>query len=157
MRFGTLPYSERFVDRCIKRCYRATRRDLRTETELLRSGLRRLKAKLKSSNMLKLVGKKPSRIDKCKMADGFMDQAGSTSKVTIRAKKFKEWFDDPRQAALVLRWLRSQRALPSKATLPSKSGNAIVWAESQSEWPDRSRPRSIVIKLKDGLLDQIKG
>jgi putative DNA primase/helicase len=155
VRFGTLPYSEKFVDRCIMRCYRAARRALRTETEPLRSGLRRLTAKLKSSNVLKVIGKK-ARTDKYKGAEGYMDRAGSTSKVTIRAEKFKAWFDDPRQPALVLRWLQSKKALPSKPTPPAKSGNAIVWAESQPEWPDRSRPRSIVIELKDGLLDQIK-
>jgi hypothetical protein len=156
VRFGTLPYSEKFVDRCIRRCFRAARRGLRTETELLRSGLRRLQAKLNSSNVLKVIGKKASRIDKYKVADGYMARSGSTSTVTIRAEKFKGWFDDPRQPVVVLRWLQSKKALPSKPTLPAKSGNAIVWAESQPEWPDRSRPRSIVIELKGGLVDQVK-
>ncbi len=156
VRLGTLPYSEKFVDRCITRCYRAARRSLRTETELLRSGLRRLRAKLKSSNMLKAVGKKQPRADAFKIADGYMDKTGSTPTVTVRAEKFKGWFDDPRQPALVLRWLQSKKALPSKPTLPATSGNAIVWAESQPEWPDGCRPRSIVIELSDGLLDRIK-
>ena len=57
VRFGTLPYSEKFVDRCIMRCYRAAKRSLRTETELLRLGLRRLRAKLKSSKMDKAARK----------------------------------------------------------------------------------------------------
>jgi putative DNA primase/helicase len=154
VRFGTLPYSKKFVDRCIMRCYRAARRSLRTDTELLRSGVRRLQAKFKSSNVLKVAGKKASHARKYKMADGYMD--GSTSKVTVRAEKFKRWFDDARQPALVLRWLQSKKALPSKPTPTAKSGHAIVWAESQPEWPDRSRPRSIVIELKNGLFDQIK-
>ncbi len=85
-----------------------------------------------------------------------MDKSGSTLTVTIRAEKFKGWFDDPRQPALILRWLQSKKALACKPTLPTKSGNAIVWAERQPEWPDGSRPRSIVIELGDGLLDQIK-
>ena len=50
----------------------------------------------------------------------------------------------------------SKKALPCKPTLPAKSGNAIVWAESQPEWPDGRRPRSIVIELSHGLLDRIK-
>jgi hypothetical protein len=106
--------------------------------------------------VLKAIGKKASRADAYKTADGYIDRAGSTSKVTIRAEKFKRWFDDPRQPALVLRWLQSKKVLPNKPMLPAKTGNAIVWAESQSEWPDRSRPRSIVIELNDGLLDRIK-
>ena len=155
VRFGSLPYSEKFVDRCIMRCYRAARGGLRTESKLLRAGLRRLRTKLKSSNMLKIVGKKQPRADAFKFAHGYMDETGSTRTGTIRAEKFKGWFDDPRQPALVLRWLQSKKALPCKPTLPAKSGNAIVWAESQPEWPDRSRPRSIMIELSHGLLNQI--
>jgi putative DNA primase/helicase len=156
VRLGTLPYSEQFVDRCIMRCYRIARRGLRTETELLRSGLRRLRAKLKSSNMLKAVGKKRPRGEVCKISDGYMDKKGSNLTATIRAEKFKGWFDDPRQPALVLRWLQSKKALPCKPLPPARSGNAIVWAESQPEWPDGRRPRSIVIELNAGLLDWIK-
>ena len=156
VRFGTLPYSEQFIDRCIKGCYRAARRGLRTETELLRSGLRRLRAKLKSSNVLKVLGDKGPRAHALEVADGFMGRSSSIPKVTIRAEKFKGWFDDPRQPAHVLRWLHSKKALPCKPVLPPKSGNAIVWAESQPEWPDGSRPRSIVIELSDRVLDRIR-
>jgi putative DNA primase/helicase len=155
-RFGTLPYSEKFIGRCIKRCYRAARRGLRTDAELLRSALRRMRAKLKSSDVLKPTGKKQPRADALKTADGFINQSGSAPRVTIRAEKFKKWYDDPRQPALVLRWLRSKNALPGRPALPAKSANAIVWAETQPLWPDGSRPRSIVIELNAGAFDQIK-
>jgi putative DNA primase/helicase len=153
VRFGTLPYSEKFVDRCIMRCYRAARRSLRTEGELLRSGLSQLRAKLKSSNMLKAVGTKSRRADAFKTADGYINDSGGVPTATVRADRFKGWFDDPRQPALVLRWLHAKKALPTKPPLPIKSGNAIVWAESQPEWPDGCRPRSVVIGLSAGLLD----
>ncbi len=153
VRFGTLPYSEKFVDRCIMRCHRAAKRSLRTETELLRSGLRRLRAKLKSSNILKTAGNKQRCADTFKTADGYIDDSGAVSTATIRAEKFKGWFDDPRHPALVLRWLHAKKALPTKPTLPTKSGNAIVWADSQPEWPDGCRTRSVVIELSAGLLD----
>jgi hypothetical protein len=156
VRFGTLPYSEKFVDRCIMRNYRAARRTLRTDTELLRSALRRLRTKLNSPGVIRSVAKKGRRADTFKIADGYMDRTGSRTKVTIRAEKFKGWFDDARQPALLLRWLQSKKALLCKPTLPTKSGNAIVWAESQPEWPNGSRPRSIVIELGDGLLDRIR-
>jgi len=46
-------------------------------------------------------------------------------------------------------------AQPVRAALvPAKSGSAIVWAESQPEWSDGRRPRSIVIELSDGLFAQ---
>jgi Domain of unknown function (DUF927) len=154
VRFGTLPYSENLVERCIMRCYRAARRHLRVESHLLRSGLSRLRAKLKSSNMPKIVGKAQRRAHVFSRVDGYRDESGSTPKQVIRAEKFKGWFNDQRQPALVLRWLHSKRALPCKPALPVRSGNAIVWAESQPEWPDRSRPRSIVIELSESLLDR---
>ena len=110
-------------------------------------GLGRLRSKLKSSDLLKIAGKEPIRPDTFKHAGGYSEQSGSTSKITIRAEKFKGWFDDPRQPALVLRWLQSKTALPGKTAVPARSGNAIVWAESQPQWPDGSRPRSIVIEL----------
>ena len=49
-----------------------------------------------------------------------------------------------------------KRPCPAKPALPAKSGNAIVWAESQPEWPDGRRPRSIMIESSRGLLDRIK-
>ena len=153
VRFGTLPYSEKFVDRCIMRCYRAAKRSLRTETELLRLGLRRLRAKLKSSKMDKAARKKQRRADAFKTADGYIDDSGTVPTATVRAEKFKGWFDDPRQPALVLRWLQSKKAIPSMPALPAKSGNAIVWAESQPEWPDGCRRRSVVIELTAEVLE----
>jgi hypothetical protein len=68
VRFGTLPYSEKLVDRCIVRSYRVARRALRTESQLLRSGLRRLRAKLKSSNLPTVARKGQPRADDFKMA-----------------------------------------------------------------------------------------
>ena len=103
-----------------------------------------------------VVGKKTPRVDTFKTADGYRERSGSKPRVTIRAKRFKTWFDDPRQPAVVLRWLHSKKALTCKPALPANSGNAIVWAESQPEWPDGSRPRSITIELNGGLFDEIK-
>jgi hypothetical protein len=106
--------------------------------------------------MPKVVGKRQPRVQVFKMADGYNDKSGPTPTVTVRAEKFKAWFDDGRQPALVLRWLQSKKALPCKPTLLAKPGNGIVWAESQPEWPDGSRPRSIVIELSHGLLDRLE-
>ena len=49
-----------------------------------------------------------------------------------------------------------RRLYPASRCVPAKSGNAILWAESQPEWPDGRRPRSVVIELSEGLFDQIK-
>ena len=71
-----------------------------------------------------------------------------SKRTTIRAEAFKGWFPDVRQPNLVLKFLRSKNVLPSRPT--PKPGTAIVWAESQPEWPDGSRRRSIVIDERPG-------
>ena len=152
VRFGTLPYSEKFVDRCIMRCYRAAKRSLRTETELLRSGCVDREPSSNHRKWTRPPGKQ-RRADAFKTADGYMTRSGTVPTATVRAEKFKGWFDDPRQPALVLRWLQSKKALPSMPALPAESGNAFVWAESQPEWPDGCRRRSVVIELTAEVLE----
>jgi len=142
VRFGTLTWSKKLVRKCIERCYRDARRELNTETDLLRKGLRILRAKINA--LPKANGAN------LKYADGF--RAGSKpERATIRAEAFKAWFPDLRQPNLVLKSLRSKNALPLRPTPPAKLGIAIVWAESQTTWPDSLRPRSIVIEYLPGL------
>jgi hypothetical protein len=73
----------------------------------------------------------------------------STTTLTVRADAFKGWFNDPRQPRLVLDHLRKKGCLAKPAS--PKKGQGIVWAESQPQWPDGTRPRSIVIKLKPSV------
>jgi hypothetical protein len=110
VRFRTVPYSEKLIDRSIRRCYRAAKRGLRTETDLLREGLRRLRVKLSSGAIVVTNGTDKPR-SSFKGVDAYKDETASKPTVTIRAEKFKAWFDDPRQPALVLRSLQSKKAL----------------------------------------------
>jgi putative DNA primase/helicase len=140
--FGTLPWSTKLVRKCIMRCYRDARCELNTEADLLRDGLNILRAKI-------VALPKANGAD-LESVDGF--KKGTTpDQAIIRAEAFKAWFPDPRQPNLVLKSLRSKNALPSRPNPPAKAGIAIVWAESQPNWPDGSRPRSIVIKNRPGL------
>ena len=52
-------------------------------------------------------------------------------------------------AAEVIGWFDDEGLLLHSKT--RKAGRAIDWAESQANWPDRTRPRSIVIRLPRGL------
>jgi putative DNA primase/helicase len=142
VRLGTLPWSTKLVRKCIIRCYRDARRELNTETDLLREGLRILGRKIRALP-------KANGAD-LKSVDGFVT-GGKRQQATIRAEAFKTWFPDTRQPKLVLKSLRSKNALPSRPTSPAKPGIGIVWAESQPSWPDGSRPRSIVINHRPGL------
>jgi Domain of unknown function (DUF927) len=139
--FGTLPWSEKLVRKCVAKCYGDARRELNTETDLLRQGLSVLRNKVRNLPKANASG--------LKSADGFRTGL-MRFRATIRAEAFKGWFPDARQPNLVLKLLRSKNALPSRPA--PKPGNAIVWAESQPEWPDGSRRRSIVIDKDPGQL-----
>ena len=142
VRLGTLPWSTKLVRKCIIRCYRDARRELNTETDLLREGLRILRRKIRALP-------KANGAD-LKSVEGFVTGT-KPNQAIIRAEGFKAWFPDPRQPSLVLKSLLSKNALPARPTPPAKSGLAIVWAESQPQWLDGSRPRSIVIQDRPGL------
>ncbi|HKN11425.1 MAG TPA: DUF927 domain-containing protein, partial [Pseudomonadota bacterium] len=141
VQFKTLPWSMKTVRKCMERCYRDARRELNTETDLLREGLRIMHGKIRGL---------PKADDAdLKSVDGFL-KGTKPNQAIIRAEAFKSWFPDPRQPNLLLKFLRSKNALRSRGT--PKSGIAIVWAESQLTWPDGSRPRSIVIDERPGQL-----
>jgi Domain of unknown function (DUF927) len=139
--FGTLPWSKKTVRLCIERCYRDARRELNTETDLLREGLSIMHAKIRA--LPKANGAN------LKSVDGFL-KGTKPNQATIRAEAFKHWFRDVRQPNIVLKFLRAKNALPSRPS--PKPGIAIVWAESQPTWPDGTRPRSIVIQERPGQL-----
>ncbi len=148
VRYATLPWSEKLVRKCVVRCYRDARRELKTEADLLRQGLDVLGDKIRELP-------KANGTD-LKYAEGFKTGGMMRDRATIRAEAFKGWFPDARQASVVLRWLRAQNALPSRPALPLKDGLAIKWAESQPTWPDGSRRRSIVIKVPADLINSLK-
>ena len=84
-------------------------------------------------------------------ADKSGGRKGSKPKqATICAEAFKGWFSDVRQPNIVLKFLRTKNALPSRR-MPTQ-GIGIVWAESQPTWPDGKRRRSIVIEERPGQL-----
>jgi putative DNA primase/helicase len=145
VRFKTLPWSTKTVRKCIERCYRDARREMNTETDLLRDGLSLLRAKVHALPKANGSG--------LESAEGFR-AGGMSRRTTIRAELFKGWFPDVRQPNIVLKFLRSKNALRSRGT--PKSGIAIVWAESQPEWPDGSRPRSVVIDPRPELFKLLK-
>jgi len=156
VRFKTLPWSEKVVRSCVRRCYRDARRALRTETDLLRQGLRVLWKKLDGEGLVDLTP--PTRVPEhaFKAGDGYFQKTQLGLEATIRAGRFKMWFKDPRQPAIVLRWLYAKSALSTKGSPPAKPGTGIVWAESQPQWPGGSRPRSIGIDLSWKLLEQTR-
>lgn len=150
VRFGTVPWSEQLVRKCVRRCYLAARREMKTEADLLRRGLRRLRARIKGGT-INLKGDPVA----LRHVDGYRRNGIGGTTITVRADAFKHWFVDPRQPRLVLEWLRKQGCLPNRPPAPG-AGHGIVWAESQPQWPDGTRPRCIVIGLRPSLFKILK-
>jgi len=149
VRFGTVPWSEDLVLECIRRCYRDARREIKSEADLLRGALRRLRVRAADRSIV-LTADQTMQQSRLRRADGYRGKGPGCTRITVRAEAFKAWFDDPRQPKLVLEWLRSQQCLPARPR-PAKRGHGIVWAESQPQWPDGTRRRSVVIDVKADL------
>jgi hypothetical protein len=149
VRVGTVSWSEDLVLECVRRCYRDARREIKTEADLLRRALCRLRARVADTAIVMPADKTmPKRLGR---ADGYRGPGLACNRITVRAEAFKTWFDDPRQPKLVLELLSSKRCLPNRPK-PAKGGQGIVWAESQPQWPDGTRRRSIVIDMKPEVL-----
>jgi hypothetical protein len=152
VRFGTLPWSEKLVRSCIRRCYLDARRELRTDSELLDDGLGILRDMIKTK-LIRLSKKKQYRAVDWDQVDGYREKSKGGAKVTVRGEVFKNWFVDPRQLALVLGWLSLKNALRSNRNPISHAQPAVTHAESQPTWPDARRRRSIVFTLSLDFLD----
>jgi hypothetical protein len=144
VQFEIVPWSEEHVMECGCRCFQAARREIKTESELLRRALLRLNTKAKS---------RTKRLDQhsssqsLKNVDGYRRNEGKKKAiVTVRAEAFKRWFNDPRQPGLVLDFLRKNGRLVCSGS--PGPGQGIKWAESQPIWPDGARVRSIVITFR---------
>src|SRR3984957_1353119 len=151
VQFKTVPWSEKHVMTCISRSFRAARREIKTEVELRRRSLLRLKAKAKSRTTLLDQQHKGRSL---KSADGYRRNDKDKTVVTVRAEAFKRWFNDPRQPRLVLDDLRKNGRLTCSGS--PGHGQSIKWAESQPTWPDGTRPRSIVITFRPALRPTVR-
>ena len=145
VRFGTIPWSEKLVWKCVKRCFLEAKRGLRTEPVLLQNGLATLRRNLSGQRMIDLNATAEPSESQWRKCDGYIDG----DRATVRADQFKRWFKDRRELMLVLRWLHSQRVLTAKTMPPTTTKSKIVWAESQPKWPNGKRPRSIVFGLRN--------
>jgi hypothetical protein len=146
VQLGILPWTKNVVLKCLKQCYRDSRRAMRTPQDLQRGGLRILRKKLDGDTLVTLGKRKPPA-KSIRKAEGFVITVGNGQKITVRAEKFKAWFSDRRQPRLVLDWLLDNGAIMPGGGRKTATGTGIVWAESQPTWPDGTRARSIVLDL----------
>src|SRR5262245_27666880 len=90
-----------------RRCYRDARKQLNSRSDLLRQGLNILHRKLKSDELVRIGSSAAGHLN-LERVSGYIRSRAFGQRATIRAEKFKSWFDDPRQPRLVLEWLRSK-------------------------------------------------
>lgn len=154
VRAGTIPWTEKFVIKCVKRCYRDARRILRTPEDVLHDGLCLLK---KQTNRRLIEVSTKHKTAKCDWdsVDGFRETKGDRTRAVIRGDTIKQWFDDQRQLHAVLRSLRARHALSCGNGSPNGT-RSIKWAESQPQWPNGKRVRSIVIDLPTSSMPKSK-
>ena len=141
---GVVPWTEGLVLKSIKRCFHDARKAIRSDGDLVTSALARFHQKLKNGALVPLGAKGTAKAD-IKSADGYIEHRSKYYHVVVRGDAFKRWFDDPRQPALLLRWLHSQGALRRKPSSSDRS--SVVWAETRTYWPGRDRPRAIVLRV----------
>jgi hypothetical protein len=145
-----LPWSEGLVLKSIKRCFQDARKAICLDGDLVTSALARFRYKLKTGALVP-HGTKKTKKSEMESAAGYMKRRRGYCHIVVRGDAFKKWFDDPRQPALLLRWLYSQGALRRK---PSDSGrSSVVWAETRTNWPGRDRPRAIVLKVPRSFIN----
>jgi hypothetical protein len=152
VRFGTVPWSEDLVLECVRRCYLDARREIKSEADLLPGALRRLRVRAADRSIVLTADQTMPR--RLRRADGYRGKGLGCNRITVKAEAFKAWFDDPRQPRFLLERLKSQHCLPTRPK-PAKPGQGIVWAESQPQWPDGTRRRSVVIDVKDELFKRV--
>ena len=148
---GTLPWTNRQVRQFAIRCYRDARKSLKLESDLLAEGLERLRKMPRNKRLMVRGSIDPSRPQSFERADGFIKRKGGVYRIVVRGEAFKRWFLDAREPAMVLRWLAARGGLTARNGAPP-SGPSIVWAESQVDWPDKTRPRSVVMELPKSFL-----
>ena len=89
-----------------------------------------------------------SSVEISEFVEGFIDRKDAKfEKVVIRGDAFKQWFDDPRQPAKVLEYLVARKAVSAQPQRGAVRSGPVVKFETQTLWPDGSRPRSITARL----------
>jgi hypothetical protein len=148
---GLLPFKEARVGSALKSCLERVLTNLPDPSATLRSGQKKLKNKLRGlprpSPSSRPGGKTLSHADGWRRSD----KRGST--YTVRANRLLAWLRDPLTRRLVLEWLDEQGFLEHDKRSGRRPGSGLEWAERQPLWPDGSRPRSIVVKLPNGVWD----
>ena len=117
----------------------------------LKSDIAELRAKLEGGSILSEEDIERRQDQRPRQADGFFKVKDGRPAYVVRAEVFAEWFPSPLRLRLLLEWLQREGFLILSKEM--RRGRSIEWAEKQLFWPDKSRPRSIVILLPNGLDD----
>ena len=87
VRFGTVPWSEELVLKCVRCCYLAARREMKTEADLLRRGLRRLR--VRASRIAQSIFQAVRSCRLVELPKAIAGKALARTRVTVRAEAFQ--------------------------------------------------------------------
>ncbi|WP_152047145.1 DUF927 domain-containing protein [Aureimonas psammosilenae] len=149
---GVVPLREKTILRAVRRACRAAVTDLSNPDAQLQTDLSSLRERLDGGSLLDAdnLSKKGERL--IGRADGFYRQRGDGRQFVIRAQIFMTWFTGPSRGRQLLEWLANAGFLEHNRE-PKGSRRSNEWAQTQTVWPDDTRPRSICIFLPNGLAD----
>lgn len=153
IRMKVLDWPERVIHDSISQCFRDAIGNLRTEDRLLRRGKADLRKMISSSTVIDLRNKsRPVRKAFPATCEGFIEKRGKKTTITIVGVAFKNCFRDSLSSKLILDWLADAGRGVNFKTRAQRGSDSIKWAESQPEWPDGKRHRSIVFHCPKSFL-----
>ncbi len=146
---GILPFDVKTLAQAVKRSCVAALAALPDQKAELRADLKLLQEKLSGSAILDCSTITGQKLRVLPNADGYLVVSGASRKYVVRAKEFGDWFPNLLRVRHVLEWLDDEGFLSHGRA--RKPGRSLEWAQSQELWPDKTRPRSVVIDLPAGL------
>ncbi|WP_298961045.1 DUF927 domain-containing protein [uncultured Methylobacterium sp.] len=116
----------------------------------LSENVKKLKRFLESPSIIDADACSKKQMKLISQSDGFYTKSEDITRYTVRAELFTGIFKTALDVRTVLEWLHSEGFLETTKQPDARKSNS--WAQSQARWPDRSRPRSIVLQLPRGLV-----
>lgn len=119
----------------------------------LKSDIALLRSKLEGGSLLSAEDVRCKNQHRLRQADGYVGFEEGSPKYYVRNEVFISWFASPLRVERILQWLQREGFLvASKDTGRDSTGS---WAWKQVVWPDKTRLRSIIILLPNGLEDLV--
>jgi hypothetical protein len=148
---GLLRCTNHEIGSALRQCFQRAVAALVDDRKVLRSALMKLQRKLAGDTVLRVQEVRAARSGSS--CDGWREKEPDGIVYTVRAQAILRWLADPLARRLALEWLNERGFIIHAKRVARSSSAGLEWVERQTSWPDGSRPRSVVLKLPNGLDD----